>query len=380
MRKSWQILGIAVLLMASLFVAACGPKTIATVNGKKITQTDYDKRFEQLKLSAQQSGATFNGEAGNYMLAGLEREALDRLEQEIMIMDAAKKEKIDVSDAEVNKFVKERKAQTFKTEKDYQDFLKKNGLTDKDLIWTIKYQLTGQKLFDSLTKNVTVSDSDLKPYFEQNQQQFKPRVKVSHILIKAEEGFAEKTVIDKAQLKAEDIIKQLDAGADFKKLAGQYSDDPGTKDKGGYFDQLFAADEQNIDTDFVKASFTLKKVGDITQQPVKSRFGFHIIKLEEKLDNPKAMEPEIKMAAIQAKKNQVFQVYLNKLKKDAKIKEDFKSKYENGTWKKNQQPQKQQQPKAGGAASPHMGGTTVSPQQGGSTNPHQNVNPRPTMP
>lgn len=323
MRKFKYALALVVVLSTAIFSVACGVKPVATVNDQKITQEQLDRKVEQLKAYATQQGASLEGEEGKVLLAGLERQALDDIEQELIIMGDAKKQKLEVSDAETDKFFNERKAQSFKTDKEYQDFLAKNKMTAAELKATIKYQLTGQKLYEKITASTTVNENEVKQYYEQNKAQFKDQVKVSHILIAAEkpEDFP------KAKLKAEEIIKKLKAGEDFKKLAKEYSEDPGSKDNGGFYDTAFSADDQNYVPEYVQGAFELKNVGDFSAAPVKSTFGYHIIKLEEKIANDlKTQEAEIKIQALQVKKNNFFQDYLDKLKKETQIKENFKPK------------------------------------------------------
>lgn len=327
MRKSWQIVGLALVLSAVIFSAGCGPKTVATVNGQKITQTDFDRRFEQLKVLAEQQGADLKGKDSNTMLAGIEREALDRLVFEVVVLEAAKKEQVEVTSAEVDKFFSERKTKSFKTDKDYQDFLTKNKMTEEELRAAIKFQQSGEKLFQKITQNVTTTDSDIQQYITQNKGVLKPTIKVSHILLLAQESKMNTIQKAKAEATAKNIIAQLNAGADFKKLAKQYSEDPGTKDKGGYFDIAFTDDDKNLDAAFEKGAFALKNVGDITQVPVKSSFGYHVIKLEEKIGAMSAKDEKVKTQALQVKKNKIFQEYLAKIKKDATVKEDFITKY-----------------------------------------------------
>lgn len=82
-----------------------------------------------------------------------------------------------------------------------------------------------------------------------------------------------------AKQRAEDIITQLKGGADFAELAKQYSEDPGSKDNGG---DLGYVKKGVFVPEFEKAIFEDLKNGEITQQPVESQFGYHII---EKLDD-----------------------------------------------------------------------------------------------
>src|SRR6202051_1756226 len=129
----------------------------------------------------------------------------------------------------------------------------------------------------------TVPDQDLQSYYDQHRDEYRvpEQVKVSHILIKtplAAPGAKEdeKAVAD-ARAKAEDVLKQVKAGGDFAKLAEKYSDDPGSAKSGG---ELGWIGRGRTVPEFEKAAFSLGK--SQTSELVKSSYGFHIIRVEDK--------------------------------------------------------------------------------------------------
>jgi peptidyl-prolyl cis-trans isomerase D len=134
-----------------------------------------------------------------------------------------------------------------------------------------------------LAANTTVTDQDLQTYYDQHREEFRvpDQVKVAHILIKtplpapgAKED--EKAIAD-ARAKAEDVLKQVKAGGDFAKLAEKYSDDPGSAKSGG---ELGWIGRGRTVPEFEKAAFSLAK--GQTSDLVKSSYGFHIIRVEDK--------------------------------------------------------------------------------------------------
>jgi peptidyl-prolyl cis-trans isomerase D len=129
----------------------------------------------------------------------------------------------------------------------------------------------------------TVTDQDLQSYYDQHRDEYRvpEQVKVSHILIKtplAAPGAKEdeKAVAD-ARAKAEDVLKQVKAGGDFAKLAEKYSDDPGSAKSGG---ELGWIGRGRTVPEFEKAAFSLGK--GQTSDLIKSSYGFHIIRVEDK--------------------------------------------------------------------------------------------------
>ena len=129
----------------------------------------------------------------------------------------------------------------------------------------------------------TVTDQDLQAYYDEHRDEYRTpeQVKVSHILIKtplpapgAKED--EKAVAD-ARAKAEDVLKQVKAGGDFAKLAEKYSEDPGSAKSGG---ELGWIGRGRTVPEFEKAAFSLGK--GQTSDLIKSSYGFHIIRVEDK--------------------------------------------------------------------------------------------------
>src|ERR1700687_4501660 len=128
-----------------------------------------------------------------------------------------------------------------------------------------------------LLRNTELSNEELNTAYTRNLQQFNVpnRVHVEHILLFTKgKTDAEVSEIRK---KAEDVLKQAKKGAKFEDLAKKYSEDPGTKDKGG--DLGWLVQGQTV-KEFEQTAFALDK-GKISDL-VKTQYGFHIIKVLEK--------------------------------------------------------------------------------------------------
>lgn len=130
---------------------------------------------------------------------------------------------------------------------------------------------------NQIRQNVHISDDQLNAQYQQNIQQYQVpnRVHVEHILFFTQH----KTDAEVAEIrtKAEDVLKQVKKGGKFEDLAKKYSEDPGSKDKGG--DLGWIIEKQTV-PEFEKAAFSLNKgqVSDLVQ----TQYGFHIIKLLDK--------------------------------------------------------------------------------------------------
>jgi len=123
-----------------------------------------------------------------------------------------------------------------------------------------------------------VSDADVQAYYSGHAAQYKTeeQVKTRHILIASKAG-SDAATDAAAKAKAQDVLKQVQAGGNFAALAKKYSDDPGTKDKGG---ELVLMPTASLDPAYGKAAMALNP--GQTSGLVKSAFGYHIIQTEQK--------------------------------------------------------------------------------------------------
>jgi peptidyl-prolyl cis-trans isomerase D len=142
----------------------------------------------------------------------------------------------------------------------------------------IKYAIVN---VDQVRNSIVVPQADLEAFYKQNLQQYQTpaQVRASHILLKLE-GKDEKQV----QALAEEIAKKAKAGADFAALAKQYSEDDSNNMNGGDLDYFGRG---RMVAEFEQAAFAMKP-GEISN-PVKTAFGFHIIKVVD--NKPDATRP-----------------------------------------------------------------------------------------
>lgn len=123
---------------------------------------------------------------------------------------------------------------------------------------------------DDLMASIDVTNDDVEAYYEEQKDRFvtPEERKARHILIEGSD--------EAAKAKAQALYDQIVAGADFGKLAKENSQDPGSAMDGGMLDYF---GHGVMDSSFEDSAFSLKK-GEISK-PVLSKFGYHIIKLED---------------------------------------------------------------------------------------------------
>lgn len=215
-------------------------KAVARVNSANITWKQFNDALKK--------------QSGNQMLAGLLREELVR--------QGAKQYNITVTDEDVESEMDKLAAQ-FGSLVGLEQALSQYGMTVEDLKGQIKTTLLLEGI---AARDVTVEEEELRAYYDENKDQYTEpeQVKARHILVEDEET-------------AKSILKQLQTGEDFAEIAKEKSTDPGSKDKGG---DLGFFERGMMDPSFEEAAFSLG-IGE-TSPPVKSMFGYHIIRVEDK--------------------------------------------------------------------------------------------------
>lgn len=197
---------------------------------------------------------------------------------ESLIMQEVERLKLSITDADIAQQLEMLRMQ-FPNEQSFQYALM--GMSQENLYAQLKIQAALWKLG---TRNVKVTEEEMKQYYEENKDDYKEpeTVRARHILVKTEE-------------EAKKIIEALDAGEDFAELAKAHGLD-GTKDRGG--DLGYFSYEEMV-PEFSAAAFALE-VGQYTKEPVQTQFGYHVIKLEERNEEKQYTLEEVKDSVQQA--------------------------------------------------------------------------------
>lgn len=190
----------------------------------------------------------------------------------------------------------------------------------KKQVQLIKDQLLANAyLTKEILEKVTVSDKEAEDYYEKNKKVFErpEQVRARHILIVIKQGAGDDEK-KAAKTKAEELLGRIKKGEDFAKLAGEFSDDQGSKPKGG--DLGFFAKNTMIPA-FDKAAFELEPGG--VSGIVETSFGYHIIKVEEKkkaeIPPYETIKDEVKSLALQTAKQEKVSRFIDKAFKEAGV-------------------------------------------------------------
>jgi len=208
---------------------------------------------------------------------------LDKLIDDRLIVAEAKRQNMNVSDADVDKSVNDALADTKKrlgTEAAYEDELKREGMTEDGLKARYKDEVTRQLLANQLLRKslpkIDVAPGEAEKYFHDHPDQFPKRPPSIHaqvIFIPVEPDSLERAAVRK---RAAETLARIRKGESFSRLAQNLSEDPGTAQSGG---DLGWFKKGTLDSTFEEAAFKLPvgTVSGIVQTP----FGYHLIKVEE---------------------------------------------------------------------------------------------------
>ncbi len=307
-----RFLPLPVLLMAALLVAGCGgggsksvpANAVAVVGSDTVTKTQFNDLLEGAKRTYKARKTPFP-KAGTSQYKSLQDQAMQYLVQQSELEQRAKDLKVAVTDKDVADRLKQIKTQYFGgSEARYQAQLKQQGLTEEQIKIDLHAQILSEKLYNEVTKDVKVSDADVKKYYDEHKSTYAQKASrdVRHILVNTKKL-------------ADDVESQLKAGGDFAKLAKKYSKDPGSAAQGG---KLTVSRGQTVPP-FDKAAFSLK-TNEISA-PVHTTYGWHIIQplsaVKPAKQTPlKDVKEQIRQQLLQTKKTDAMTKWVDGVKKD----------------------------------------------------------------
>jgi parvulin-like peptidyl-prolyl isomerase len=288
---------------------------VAKVSGQTITQKQFDDLLDQAKKSYKSQKRAFP-KAGTQEYQALKNQAVQYLVQRIEFEQEADKLGVTVSDKEISDRLAQIKKQYFGgKESRYKQQLAQQGLSEAQVRDDIKAQLIQEKIFKKVTADAKVTDADAKKYYDEHLSQYgTPEQRdVAHILVK------KKSLADQ-------LYSQLKGGANFAQLAKKYSQDPGSKKVGG---KLTISKGQTVGP-FDTTAFKLP-TGQISQ-PVKTQFGWHIIKALADVKAAKTtpfskVKDSIHQTLLQQKRQEASSKWSEKLKKDFDGKVSYQTGY-----------------------------------------------------
>ena len=336
-----KILAIVLVIAIALIFTACGEQAeieiAATVNGEQIETSVLEYR---LGIQLKQFEA-FGFPLEEEQIDDFRKALLDELIRDALARQAAEGEGIALEpgavDAEINAIKEEWGEEVFRTtleeyfltEDDLREMLEQGMIFEKlfdhvtrdvtaegEILERLQELISGI-LYDHVTRDITAEEEVLRELFEDYRQHL-VTMQVSHILIEAREGEATPEEKQAAREKAQELITRLNAGENFAQLARQYSDCPSGAE-GGNLSQHFTELETGFVSEFVIGAYELSSVGDFSQEPVATQFGYHIILVIDKIPTFEEFRERVEFSVLQEEREAVFNEYLLRIYEEADI-------------------------------------------------------------
>lgn len=322
-------LGVTLLLVLALLSGCANNKTnvVATVNGEDISEAELDKRVNFTIESYKLQGFDLTAKENSALLEQLRQSELEKLIQETLLLQEAKKQKITPSNEEIDNNIKQVK-ETYGTDEDFKKALEQFKLTEDDFRELVATELATKNLYDKVTADVKAPTEEEIAKFYEEHKTIEPigtpeRLEVKHMLFAVDSTRPEipkrtdKEALEAAKLALAEVTQK---GRDFAAVARELSDDLGTRENGGSY--TIDKGAGTTDPAFEKAAVALQP-GEITKEPVKSAYGYHLIKLEKitpATQRPLAEVKDMIIAQLEGEAKQAkFSQFLADLQKNAKI-------------------------------------------------------------
>ena len=287
-------------------------KIAARVNGSIITYQDLDSEF---RARAQVSFETVQDDP---RAQAARKQLLEHLIDEQLLLAEAERQKLQVTTAMVDERYDNIRSR-FPSEEAFNQALSSSGITAQKLKVNIRQGLLRQQVIDQeVFQKVSVSPEELRSFFREHKDDYvqEEAVHARHILFRVAAD-ASPEDDQKAKARAMAVLAKAKKGDDFAKLAQEFSEGP-TKDTGG---DLGYFSRGKMLKPFEDAVFKLK-VGEISD-PVRTTFGYHIIKVEDRKEAKRLTyeeaEGQVRERVTEEKAMAAYRQYVTTLRSKAKV-------------------------------------------------------------
>ena len=236
----------------------------------------------------------------------------ERLAEQKLFLRAAEKFGINIPEMKIDSVLQNNYTRAG-GEEQFRKYLETNGISMDYVRESIITSLSIQRYIEqAVLSEIEITETEVEESFAK-MDQGNEKASVRHILLMTQgKNNQEKKQIRK---KMEDILKRARGGEDFAELARTYTEDPGSKDKGGLYENFARG---TMVKPFEEAAFSLP-VGQISDI-VETQYGYHILKIVDRSKESKSLQelrPQIEKNIIKQKQPQIVQTHLDELKSTA---------------------------------------------------------------
>ncbi len=285
---------------------------VAKIYGETITEGDI---MEKIQPQLEKMGGQIPEQYKQSYIKQMKGQVVESIVTEKLLNKQVEEKGLAVTDQEVQENLEKSLSQSGVSMDQYKQMIQQRGMSFDEVKEQVKKGLKYQKLLEQeLGSDIEVTVDDANKYYAENPKQFQQaeQVQARHILFKTDPNSDPNEV----KAEAQEVLKKIKEGADFAEMAKKYSEGP-SGEKGG---QLGWFGKGRMVPEFEKAAFAMD-VNNVSDEPVKTDFGYHIIKVTGKKDARTIPFVEAKENIIQQltqqKRQKLAQEYIEKLKEDA---------------------------------------------------------------
>lgn len=267
--KHALLISLFALLIPSIATAELLDKTLVIVNNEVITQNELNSEFNRISQDFQQRGKRLPDNPR------IRQQVLEKLIVKSVLLQQAARQNVVITERQTEQYLKRIAARNNLNLEQFRLALKTQGIEYSELYSEAKQNLTIQKLQQRAANNLAkVSDQEVKAVLEQSEINDDKEYHIAHILLPLPEAANPQQVTQQFE-KAQELIKQLNNGANFNTLAQQHSSDQQALEGGN----LGWRKKHELPTLFVEPVLNTTTGG--YSSPIRSPSGFHIVHLIE---------------------------------------------------------------------------------------------------
>ena len=309
---SFVLIRSCLALLLAFALVACGeaaevtgggdPAVAATVNDTDIPIAEVETRFEQAKTQPQVQ-QQLEADTEGALEAQIQAQILSQLVLSEILEQWGDELGIAVTDEDIEA-QREELIEQLGGQEAFDQAVAESGLSDEDIQLQLRQRALQAKIAEEVGTDAEVTDEEIEAFYEQNAEtRYAGLARARHILVE-----------DKAL--AEDLLEQIEEGADFAELAKEHSTDPGSGAKGGDLGEFGPG---QMVPEFDEAVFSAQE-GDVLG-PIKTQFGFHIIEVLELTEGQELDEvrEEIRAELEETKQGEQLQTELTDRTKAAEV-------------------------------------------------------------
>ncbi len=308
---------LTILILTTTATAEVVEAIVARVGDRIITRTQYENR---LRLGLQEIENTIAPEMQAERKAEFQNELINEMLAEVLLKDRADRMGLTVTPAEVSDAVERLKTQYgLNSDAEFNESLRSSGMSRSEMELRLRDTLLTNKVFSrELRGRQELTDRELREHYEREREEYRlpERARLREIILAVPED-ADAEAVASSETRAGQIATAARGGADFAALVSEHSQSP-SKDQGGSIGVV--AKGELIP---VLDSAVFSAAGNTVVGPIRTRVGFHIVSIDERLPSEvpsfDAVKERLRAEASEETFQRDYNAYIERLRKEAYV-------------------------------------------------------------